>query len=302
MKRISIITLFAVSLFSLLALPQFQGSIGIQEPLGGKGDGMGGAFCAVADDAVAAFWNPAGIVLSETPWVSGASSGKFVINGKSMMTHQYLTAGLPIGSTAFGLSWANQRMGNDHNLSLVLGSMGIEFSTQTISVVVGANLKFYHQELRENVRTGVGADFGALIKLPMDGSLGLVLQDIGGTPFGEGQTILPAYHVGVSKALDLEKLGVLTAAMSVTFAESPLDLTELRFGANLAPVSQLEFRGGFCVPDLDFSQIEGSFGMGAKVEIPGFGWLVLDAAYSNSTLLGSSYVFSFTLLLDADED
>ncbi|MEW6217540.1 MAG: hypothetical protein AB1543_07645, partial [Candidatus Bipolaricaulota bacterium] len=69
-----------VLLVSVLGLIGFayQGSIVFQGGHGAKALGMGGAFCALANDGTAALWNPAGLALmSHTIWLGGATQNLF---------------------------------------------------------------------------------------------------------------------------------------------------------------------------------------------------------------------------------
>src|SRR5918993_1116337 len=75
----------ATALFLLLTLPvslpaQTFGGVGV------RAEGMGGAFVAVADDATAVYWNPAGIA-------TGATFDLQVSKGDS---HLFIGAALPV--------------------------------------------------------------------------------------------------------------------------------------------------------------------------------------------------------------
>ena len=65
----------------------------------GRGTGMGEAFVAVADDATAAYWNPAGLAL-----ISGRQVVVNHIDWISDINHEYLAVVTPTRAGSFGLS------------------------------------------------------------------------------------------------------------------------------------------------------------------------------------------------------
>jgi len=76
---------------------------------------MGGAFVAVADDASAAFWNPAGFAagsyLSLVLDVAGAELGNGVAAGEDSLLRASRSGGLiALGAPMFGLSYSRVRM------------------------------------------------------------------------------------------------------------------------------------------------------------------------------------------------
>jgi hypothetical protein len=65
----------------------------LKVPVGARAIGMGGAFVAVADDATAPFWNPAGLIYLPYKEVLPQHSEKF----GSLVNHDYLGAVFPLG-------------------------------------------------------------------------------------------------------------------------------------------------------------------------------------------------------------
>jgi len=62
-------------------------------PVGARAVGMGGAFVAVADDATAPWWNPAGLVYLPYREVLPQHSEQF----GNLVNHDYLGAVFPLG-------------------------------------------------------------------------------------------------------------------------------------------------------------------------------------------------------------
>jgi hypothetical protein len=80
----------------LLATPAFADKYAgefLKAPVGPRAIGMGAAFTAVADDATASYWNPAGMVYLPYREVVAMHSEKF----GNLVNHDYLTAVLPLG-------------------------------------------------------------------------------------------------------------------------------------------------------------------------------------------------------------
>src|SRR5262245_15752560 len=86
--------------FSLLALTtaradKYAGDF-LKVPVGARAIGMGGAFTAVADDATAPWWNPAGMIYLPYKEVIPQHAEKF---GK-LVNHDYLGFVLPLGGAS----------------------------------------------------------------------------------------------------------------------------------------------------------------------------------------------------------
>lgn len=88
-------TLFAAAL--LAAAPahatKYAGEF-LKAPIGARAIGMGGAFVAVADDATAPYWNPAGMVYLPYREVLPQHAERF----GSLVNHDYIGAVVPVGS------------------------------------------------------------------------------------------------------------------------------------------------------------------------------------------------------------
>lgn len=104
--------LFLPILFAILALPaagpalatKYAGEF-LKIPVGARAIGMGGAFNAIADDATASYWNPAGMVYLSYREAVFQHAEKF----GNLLNHDYLGAVIPLGGaegrkSALGLS------------------------------------------------------------------------------------------------------------------------------------------------------------------------------------------------------
>jgi hypothetical protein len=171
--------------------------------IGSRGYSMGGAYCAIADDASAAYWNPAGLgkienlTIMESNWIMQDVEG---------LNINYFSAAYPLKNIAtFSGSWllthANLEEGwddekgevekvnsaNDHQFSLSVGrnlwdtlaffsetSIGLSFNRYTLSL----------SDDSEDEGAGLGFDVGAQLGLPAGFALGFTARYIGSEIMG----------------------------------------------------------------------------------------------------------------------
>ncbi len=272
-----------VLLVSVLGLIGFayQGSIVFQGGHGAKALGMGGAFCALANDGTAALWNPAGLALmSHTIWLGGATQNLFGLVG-----YQYVAGGYKFGDYAVGIAWSNATAGTQYGANLYLGTVGVkigDFGT------VGANLKYYQETIAGTTTSGFGFDVGFLVPLTPEIAIGIVAKDVGGTTIAN-QTVTSVYGAGMGLKL-LDGALVLAADVSVDGAFQPLNLGA---GIEFVLIENLAVRAGVTVPEINFSDYY--FSVGAGFAIAG---LAIDAAYVLKSEPGESLVLSATFSFD----
>jgi len=197
----------------LLATELLFSGFAIAKPLdlqsGSKGYGMGGAFAAIADDATATYWNPAGLTqalsltLSETNWILQDIPGVNV---------NYFTGAIPIsnvGTVAGGwlMEYAKLEQGEpgtalhsesgwyEHAFSLAAArqlwqKLGIFENTS-----LGLSLDRYVLNSGELNGAGTGFDLGFLTSLPYGLRFGLVMRSLGADMMGDKTD--PEYRLGL---------------------------------------------------------------------------------------------------------
>ncbi|MFC2083104.1 hypothetical protein ACFLSG_03600, partial [Candidatus Bipolaricaulota bacterium] len=69
--------------------------------IGARAMAMGGAFTALADDATAAFWNPAGLAQLDDTRLVGVSTDLYGLG----ITHQFVGATTSFANLGIGLGW-----------------------------------------------------------------------------------------------------------------------------------------------------------------------------------------------------
>ena len=221
---------------SILELPSYAA---FKDPgYGARPMAMGGAFTAVADDANAALYNPAGIAFQDEKSVTfqyaklfmgldevnlGLGHGAFVMPTENM--------------GAFGISWnqlTNKDAYSENTLSLSYSRpVGPVIESVASDVSVGLNLKYLGHSYTLDARTQgdpvfangnsknqITADIGALAELNSGYMLGLALINATQPDMGlESKDIVPAeIRFGISKRSDeWGSLSDLIVACDVSF-------------------------------------------------------------------------------------
>jgi len=215
---------------------------------GVRAAGMGGAFTAVADDASAVYWNPAGL-----------ASGSFF---SLVLDHDSRDEGaatlLALGTPPLGFAYYRTATGNrangrnslvaHHAGATVLQSLGDHF-------VVGGTAKFVH-----GVVDGGGAsvssnkfdvDVGVMLKGSL-GRIGVSAKNLAEPSFdGVGEAVTLERRVRAGIALNVWELTMISADFDLTTAHAGTvgatvadDWREVAFGTETHPVEKLWLRGG----------------------------------------------------------
>ena len=275
MKRIAIATILLGAL-ALGALAQYERPLVFQGGLGAKALGMGGAFCALADDGTVALWNPAGILaFGENAWIAGATSQLF-----GLVPYQYVAGGLSFAGYGLGLGWANATAGDFYTANAFVGTVAVKLGD---FAWIGANLKYLTEKITSEY-TGFGFDLGVILPLMPELTLGVVVKDLGTTL---AQPVMPVYVAGLAGKL-LEGALLLGADVELS---SAFAVKNLRLGLGFQLIENLGIRAGLVVPELDFDRYYVTVGAGFSL-----GGLSVDAAYVLSKEPGESLVLSATFL------
>lgn len=158
---------------------------------GARATGMSDAFIAVADDATAAYWNPAGLAQLSSREFTGMYSDLGLDRVFNFMNYAH-----PLGQGAVGVSWVNSGI-KDYELRLdgskdpiATGDMGNNMFILSYGrnlgpkLSVGVNGKFLAEKMddvagKEQSADGIGWDIGVLASPIERFSLGVVLADLG---------------------------------------------------------------------------------------------------------------------------
>ncbi len=215
--------------------------------VGSRALGMGGSFVAVADDASAAYWNPAGLTF--LPAVNLQATHAEVFGG--ILKHDVVSWGMPIGNddnratigvTAIRLSVDDIKVTKDALIEESGGLVRIDPSrVETKSAYdlgllfsyaravgdrwsVGGTFKMIRQSLLDDGSSfGLGADLGFLFHPNPRTSFGLRLADITTTQIswdtGRHETLAPTATIGFQTTRTVTPLrGTLTVGVDLQTA------------------------------------------------------------------------------------
>lgn len=229
----SFVSVLAFVSFVAVALVPSRAEAQIYESVGTRAQGMGGAFVAVADDATATWWNPAGLA-SGTYFSAVIERGSLDDPGKpsnSGPARRDLSSGFAVMLPSLGLSYYHLQVGEVRPLNAPTGAAGAgrqddgaagvdlhTLSLHRFGVTIGQSFTshFVLASTLSLLRGGVAESSEAGSASAVDDAIGL---DVGSETHGD-------IDVGA-----LAKLGVLRIGVNVKH------LTEPVFGAGDAALT-----------------------------------------------------------------
>ena len=290
MKRIAGLTLALIMVLSALAAADGIGAFSVfKTGIGARALAMGGAFVAVADDATAALWNPAGLAQLEDTRLAGMSTDLYGMG----MTHQYVGAVTTFANLGIGLGW--ERASIDGQIVDGAGDPGAAFTWVEQAIVgtlatnvmdiamVGANVKYYLADsgLGDSA-SGFGFDLGLIVSLGDMFVIGVNATDLAGSSIawdgGATDVVSGLYTAGLAMKL---ADGQFVLAADVDFDGS--DLGDTHVGMEFQLIDELALRAGVKLAE------ETIISVGAGINVAG---LYVDAAYLFDESLGNTLVLS----------
>jgi hypothetical protein len=255
MRAIAAARVLFVLWFLAIALPARAQS---EPPVGVRAAGMGGAFTAVADDASAVFWNPAGLasgsffslVVDRNSGDRGPGTGDRGPGTGDRGSATLIALGLPpLGLSYYRIAAGELTAGRD---SLVTHHAGVTV-LQSLGdrVAVGAALKLVHGEVSSPIGSASSNTFDTDIGVMTKGSvvrLGLSVRNL----------LEPEFAVPGGGAITLDRrvrAGIAVNTSRRTIAAADVDLTtvktvrgdwrEAALGVEANPAKIAWLRGGF---------------------------------------------------------
>ncbi|MBI3289090.1 MAG: hypothetical protein HYZ74_06200 [Elusimicrobia bacterium] len=177
--------LFAVLLALALAVPR-AGAVAYHDVIpGARGMGMGHAFSAIADDAYAMFYNPAGTANMAYTQAGGTMGRMLSPKGPLFFSAAtYLRPYEPINTATIGVAYYLERQRNGGDIDSLMFNYGQEFKPRAIPLSkplkVGANVKIVNSDPGDGNKSkfGLGFDAGVIARSNTGLSAGFVLSDM----------------------------------------------------------------------------------------------------------------------------
>ncbi|MFC1556439.1 tetratricopeptide repeat protein [candidate division KSB1 bacterium] len=217
-----------------------QAQISNQFQIGARPLGMGGAYAAIANDANAIFWNPAGIASLQRQEVTSMYSNLYNLG----LTQSYLGYVLPItDNQAAAVDWLHYGF-DDTELGFRDDSFDMAYGLRLPwDVSLGAKFKYLDRDITLDgtsygKSSGFGFDFG-ILATPFDNlRLALVGFDLGGTSL--------KFDNNVSEEIFAQKfrIGIAYSPLEGLLLASDID-DRFHLGAEYWISGLVALRGGF---------------------------------------------------------
>jgi len=180
----TLVTLLLTVLFTVEGSGQNVTKVGttaakfLSIPVGARALGMGGAFVAVANDASAMFWNPAGIaqnyqseaIFSHAQWLADIN---FNYGGVTFPLEDLGTVGLNFTSLSMNemeRTTEDQPEGTGEFFSAGSFAVGVSYGRHlTEWFAIGGNIKYINEHIWNSSATGFAIDIGSIFTTPFTG-------------------------------------------------------------------------------------------------------------------------------------
>ena len=211
MNKTIIYHLIVLVCFATTAFSQNVSKVGttaasfLEIEVGARAVGMGGAFMAVANDATAIYWNPAGLarlsggeaILCHNRWLAGIN---FDFAGIVLPLSQFGTIGVSI--TSFTTDEMDVRTvfepeGTGEKFSVSDFSLGVSYAKNlTDRFSIGFTVKYIQQNIWHMNASSFAIDIGTLFTTPFYGTrIGMCISNFGGKMRMEGKDTFINYDI-----------------------------------------------------------------------------------------------------------
>lgn len=265
--------------------------------VGARALGMGGAFTAVADDATAIMWNPAGVARVDNLAFTFMYTGSYDYD----RSHNYFGYAQSFSTASIGVGWTNagwddferrSSLGaSDGNFDLTDNLIHLSLARQYGPFGLGIAGKIFDQEIDDESESGGGVDVGAFFEPNRYVAFGFAVQDVW-SEIGDDE--IPFNLRG---GVAFRPLGDLTVAADIEHGED--DETVFHLGTEAwfeyHPGYMLAIRGG--VSDLGRDHQDEGWSLGLGLRVPKFYGIGLDYAFVNEMeeFLGENHRLSLNL-------
>jgi len=291
---------------------------------GGKAVGMGGAFTAIANDASAMYWNPAG--------VARFSGNEFYVDHSNWLVdinHNYLGMVMPLSNSfSWGINIISlsmpemkvRRYGEENTGetfragSYAIGTTWAANLTDRFSI--GFNGKYIREFISRSVASGLALDVGTLFNTIYGPTLGISISNFGPKMQMNGADLLInvddvsnnskinadlstekfnlplTMRFGISNTHDIGAMKLLWAVDAV----SPMDNSEyVNMGFELEFLEKIYIRGGGKTIFMSDREELFTLGGGLKLELFSKQSININYAYEAMKYLNDIHTFSISI-------
>jgi len=235
---------------------------------GARAGAMGESFTALADDATAIYWNPAGLGQLAREYNFVVTHHEWFVDTRDELVH----AALPVGPGALGLSlvcssvlgikaWDEQNQpGDTFGLWSVVASGGYGLPIGR-DFYLGASVKGLFENLRTSSGFGGGIDLGAMGRPMRHLTLGIAARNLGVAHYGSQWQRLP-WDVGLGASFTVPHF---TATADATLPRD--NWPTARIGIEVLPIKELALRLGYRSGPIDLGTLGWISGLTAGIGI-----------------------------------
>ncbi|MBN2070857.1 MAG: PorV/PorQ family protein [Candidatus Krumholzibacteriota bacterium] len=259
--------------------------------------GMGNAFTAIADDATAIYWNPAGMVeinrtqvtLNSTLWPADID----VYFVGAVFTTPYLPGTFGISARALVMDPQVERTiympeGTKRFFDAGDMSFGLSYATYfTDKFSAGFTGHFIHMGLADKSVETMAFDFGLIYRIGIQGMrLGMMIQSLGGeVDFDDRSSKMPTlFKVGLS--MDAYRRGMHAVLAAGEFSHPSDNKERMNVGMEYVFNQFFYLRSGYNI-NYDTSKL--GWGVGFRVDTSQTSDLGFDYAWEDLDYLGSTH-------------
>ncbi|MCU0638951.1 MAG: PorV/PorQ family protein [Candidatus Krumholzibacteria bacterium] len=262
-----------------------------------RASGMGGAFTAVANDATAMYWNPAGMVeinrtqvtLNSVMWPADVD----LYFAGAVFTTPYLPGTFGISARALTMDPMLERTiympeGTNRHFDAGDMSFGLSYAMYfTDKFSAGFTSHFIHMGLADKSVESLAFDFGLLYRIGIQGmKLGMMIQSLGGeVDYDDRASKLPTlFKVGLS--MDAYRRGAHALLAAGEFSHPSDNKERMNVGMEYAFNQLLFVRSGY---NIAYDSQGLAWGLGFRVDTSQTSDLGFDYAWEDLGYLGAAH-------------
>lgn len=265
-----------------------------------RATGMGSAFTAIADDATATYWNPAGIVdvtrtnvsLNHTFWPADVS----LDYATAVFSLPFLPGAWGVSARALSIDPQIERTiflpeGTGQEFDAGDMSFGISYAQYfTDKFSAGSTIHFIHSGLAEKSVNTYAIDFGLIYRIGFRGMrLGMMIQSLGGkVNYDDRESKLPTlFKVGL--AMDAYQAGLHSVQAVGEFSHPSDNIERVNFGGEYGFNQFFFLRGGY---NISYDSQGAAGGFGLRFDTTQTSDLLFDYSWVDLGFLGDTHRLS----------